>query len=53
MPTCFDAFDARARGDRESFSRQHGLNENVAVVDYLDHVRCFGRFLHAFAGLAP
>jgi acetylornithine deacetylase/succinyl-diaminopimelate desuccinylase-like protein len=31
-------------------SRAHGPNENVAVVDYLDHIRCFARFIHAFAG---
>ncbi len=33
-------------------SRQHGPNENVAVADYLDHIRCFGRFLDAFATTA-
>ncbi len=33
-------------------SRQHGPNENIAIADYLDHVRCFGRFLDAFAGRA-
>lgn len=38
-------------GAGNSASRQHAPNENVAVADYLDHIRCFGRFLHAFAGL--
>jgi acetylornithine deacetylase/succinyl-diaminopimelate desuccinylase-like protein len=31
-------------------SRQHGPNENVARADYLDHIRCFARFIEAFAG---
>ena len=37
-------------GSGNAASRQHGPNENVAVADYLDHIRCFGRFVHAFAG---
>lgn len=31
-------------------SANHAPNENIAVPDYLDHIRAFGRFLHAFAG---
>ena len=31
-------------------SANHAPNENIAVADYLDHIRAFGRFLHAFAG---
>ena len=31
-------------------SRQHAPNENIAVADYLDHIRCFARFIDAFAG---
>ncbi len=37
-------------GSGNAASRQHGPNENVAVADYFDHIRCFGRFLHVFAG---
>ena len=33
-------------------SANHAPNENIAVADYVDHIRAFGRFLHAFAGLA-
>lgn len=33
-------------------SANHAPNENIAVADYVDHVRAFGRFLHAFAGRA-
>jgi len=31
-------------------SANHAPNENIAVADYVDHIRAFGRFLHAFAG---
>lgn len=31
-------------------SANHAPNENIAIVDYIDHIRAFGRFLHAFAG---
>jgi acetylornithine deacetylase/succinyl-diaminopimelate desuccinylase-like protein len=31
-------------------SANHAPNENIAVADYIDHIRAFGRFLHAFAG---
>ncbi len=40
-------------GAGNAASRQHAPNENVALADYLDHIRCFGRFLHVFAGLEP
>jgi hypothetical protein len=30
----------------------HAPNENIAIVDYVDHIRAFGRFLHTFAGRA-
>jgi acetylornithine deacetylase/succinyl-diaminopimelate desuccinylase-like protein len=33
-------------------SANHAPNENIAIADYVDHIRAFGRFLHAFAGLA-
>jgi acetylornithine deacetylase/succinyl-diaminopimelate desuccinylase-like protein len=33
-------------------SANHAPNENIAVADYLDHIRAFGRFLHAFSGSA-
>ena len=31
-------------------SANHAPNENIVIADYLDHIRAFGRFLHAFAG---
>ena len=37
-------------GSGNASSANHAPNENVALVDYVDHVRAFGRFLHAFAG---
>jgi len=30
-------------------SANHAPNENIAVADYIDHIRAFGRFIHAFA----
>jgi len=39
-------------GSGNAASASHAPNENIAVVDYLDHIRAFGRFLHAFAGRA-
>lgn len=30
-------------------SANHAPNENIAVADYVDHIRAFGRFIHAFA----
>jgi acetylornithine deacetylase/succinyl-diaminopimelate desuccinylase-like protein len=37
-------------GSGNASSANHAPNENIAVADYLDHIRAFGRFLHAFAG---
>jgi acetylornithine deacetylase/succinyl-diaminopimelate desuccinylase-like protein len=31
-------------------SANHAPNENIAIGDYVDHIRAFGRFLHAFSG---
>lgn len=38
-------------GAGNAASANHAPNENILVADYLDHIRAFGRFLHAFAGL--
>ena len=37
-------------GSGNAASANHAPNENIAVADYVDHIRAFGRFLHAFAG---
>ncbi|MHB8632314.1 MAG: M20/M25/M40 family metallo-hydrolase [Candidatus Limnocylindria bacterium] len=37
-------------GSGNAGSANHAPNENIAIADYLDHIRAFGRFLHAFAG---
>ncbi|HEV8229489.1 MAG TPA: M20/M25/M40 family metallo-hydrolase [Candidatus Limnocylindria bacterium] len=37
-------------GSGNASSANHAPNENVAIADYIDHIRAFGRFLHAFAG---
>jgi len=37
-------------GSGNASSANHAPNENIRVVDYVDHIRAFGRFLHAFAG---
>ena len=37
-------------GSGNASSANHAPNENIAVADYIDHIRAFGRFLHAFAG---
>jgi acetylornithine deacetylase/succinyl-diaminopimelate desuccinylase-like protein len=37
-------------GAGNAASANHAPNENIAVADYVDHIRAFGRFLHAFAG---
>ena len=37
-------------GAGNASSANHAPNENIAVVDYVDHIRAFGRFIHAFAG---
>jgi acetylornithine deacetylase/succinyl-diaminopimelate desuccinylase-like protein len=31
-------------------SANHAPNENIAIADYVDHIRAFGRFMHAFSG---
>ena len=36
-------------GSGNAGSSNHAPNENIAVDDYIDHIRAFGRFLHAFA----
>ena len=37
-------------GSGNAGSANHAPNENIAIADYIDHVRAFGRFIHAFAG---
>ena len=37
-------------GSGNAGSSNHAPNENIAIADYLDHVRAFARFIHAFAG---
>jgi acetylornithine deacetylase/succinyl-diaminopimelate desuccinylase-like protein len=37
-------------GSGNASSANHAPNENIAVADYVDHIRAFGRFLHVFAG---
>jgi acetylornithine deacetylase/succinyl-diaminopimelate desuccinylase-like protein len=37
-------------GSGNASSANHAPNENIAVADYVDHIRAFGRFIHAFAG---
>jgi acetylornithine deacetylase/succinyl-diaminopimelate desuccinylase-like protein len=37
-------------GSGNAASANHAPNENIAIADYVDHIRAFGRFLHAFAG---
>ena len=37
-------------GSGNASSANHAPNENIAITDYIDHIRAFGRFLHAFAG---
>jgi len=37
-------------GAGNASSANHAPNENIAVADYLDHIRAFGRFLDTFAG---
>src|SRR5438477_189846 len=39
-------------GSGNAGSANHAPNENIAIVDYVDHIRAFGRFLYAFAGRA-
>ena len=37
-------------GSGNAASANHAPNENIAIADYVDHIRAFARFLHAFAG---
>ena len=37
-------------GAGNASSANHAPNENIAIADYVDHIRAFGRFIHAFAG---
>ena len=37
-------------GAGNAASANHAPNENIAIADYVDHIRAFGRFIHAFAG---
>jgi acetylornithine deacetylase/succinyl-diaminopimelate desuccinylase-like protein len=37
-------------GAGNAASANHAPNENIAVSDYVDHIRAFGRFIHAFGG---
>jgi acetylornithine deacetylase/succinyl-diaminopimelate desuccinylase-like protein len=37
-------------GSGNAASANHAPNENIAIADYIDHIRAFGRFVHAFAG---
>jgi acetylornithine deacetylase/succinyl-diaminopimelate desuccinylase-like protein len=37
-------------GSGNAASANHAPNENIAIADYVDHIRSFGRFLHSFAG---
>jgi len=37
-------------GSGNAASANHAPNENIAIADYVDHIRAFGRFIHAFAG---
>jgi len=39
-------------GSGNAASANHAPNENIAIADYVDHIRAFGRFLYAFAGRA-
>jgi acetylornithine deacetylase/succinyl-diaminopimelate desuccinylase-like protein len=39
-------------GSGNAASANHAPNENIAIVDYVDHIRAFGRFLDTFAGRA-
>jgi acetylornithine deacetylase/succinyl-diaminopimelate desuccinylase-like protein len=37
-------------GSGNAASANHAPNENIAITDYIDHIRAFGRFLHTFSG---
>ena len=36
-------------GSGNAQSANHAPNENIAIADYVDHIRAFGRFIRAFA----
>ena len=36
-------------GAGNASSANHAPNENIAIRDYVDHIRAFARFIHAFA----
>ncbi len=36
-------------GSGNAKSANHAPNENIAIADYVDHIRAFGRFIRAFA----
>lgn len=36
-------------GSGHAASANHAPNENIAIADYLDHIRAFGRFIDRFA----
>lgn len=38
-------------GAGNAASANHAPNENIAIADYIDHIRAFARFLHSFASL--
>ena len=38
-------------GSGNAKSANHAPNENIAIADYVDHIRAFGRFIRAFAEL--
>jgi acetylornithine deacetylase/succinyl-diaminopimelate desuccinylase-like protein len=38
-------------GSGNATSANHAPNENIAIADYVDHIRAFGRFIRAFAEL--
>lgn len=40
-------------GSGNAASANHAPNENIDVIDYVDHIRAFGRFLHAFGAGTP
>ncbi|TMK26946.1 MAG: M20/M25/M40 family metallo-hydrolase [Actinobacteria bacterium] len=44
------AIPAAGFGSGNAASANHAPNENIALADYIDHIRAFGRFLHTFAG---
>jgi acetylornithine deacetylase/succinyl-diaminopimelate desuccinylase-like protein len=37
-------------GSGNAASANHAPNENIAIADYVDHIRAFGRFVHLFGG---